>query len=107
MKVFVDYMHPESYHPSVITTIVTLSIPQKNEYKINVNLHRNIKRLPFVFYTTSSRANDGNFHSKVDTFPYCSHSGSPPGGVHWWLVDLEEEYYIERVIITNRGDCCG
>ena len=25
----------------------------------------------------------------------------------WLLVDLEEEYLVQRVKITNRGDCCG
>ena len=25
----------------------------------------------------------------------------------WWIVDLGQEYSIDRVAITNRGDCCG
>ena len=52
-------------------------------------------------------ANDGNFKTTVSTYPYCTHSGTPPGDTHWWLVDLEDEYYVDRVIITNRADCCG
>ncbi len=24
-----------------------------------------------------------------------------------WAVDLEQNYVIEYVVITNRGDCCG
>nr|XP_055075202.1 fucolectin-like [Misgurnus anguillicaudatus] len=25
----------------------------------------------------------------------------------WWRVDLKRSYSINKVIITNRGDCCG
>ena len=25
----------------------------------------------------------------------------------WWIVDLEGEYMVTEVVITNRGDCCG
>jgi hypothetical protein len=25
----------------------------------------------------------------------------------WWRVDLGEEIPVSRVVITNRGDCCG
>ena len=25
----------------------------------------------------------------------------------WWIVDLEGEYLVTEVVITNRGDCCG
>ncbi len=24
----------------------------------------------------------------------------------WWQVDLEREYLVKRIVITNRGDCC-
>ena len=61
----------------------------------------------YNFSNCLSSANDGNFETTVSAYPYCTHSGSPPNDIHWWLVDLEEEYYIDRVIITNRGDCCG
>ncbi|CAB4023112.1 partial [Paramuricea clavata] len=26
---------------------------------------------------------------------------------HWWRVNFEEEIQVARVVITNRGDCCG
>ena len=57
--------------------------------------------------TYYSRANDGMFSTTASTSPYCAHTGMPPNDTHWWLVVLEEEYYIDHVIITNRADCCG
>ncbi len=35
----------------------------------------------------------------------CSHTDLQAGA--WWVVDLGEECRIDRVDITNRGDCCG
>ncbi|XP_071945493.1 uncharacterized protein [Antedon mediterranea] len=44
-----------------------------------------------------SKINDGNINS-------CSHTGSQISP--YIYIDLEGMYYIERVEITNRGDCC-
>ncbi len=51
----------------------------------------------------------------VDGFKYinmwensCTHTSEdiqdPPP---WWLVDLQAECLVQRIVITNRGDCCG
>ena len=60
-----------------------------------------------IISNSLSSANDGNFGTTTTTYPYCTHSGTTPGDTHWWLVDLEDEYYIDHVTITNRADCCG
>ena len=53
----------------------------------------------------ASKAVDGNsesnfFHSS------CSHTDITEDKP-WWAVDLEAEYLVTSVTITNRGDCCG
>ena len=25
----------------------------------------------------------------------------------WWIVDLQDDFYVTSVVITNRGDCCS
>ncbi len=44
------------------------------------------------------RAVNGNLMS-------CSHTQADQPA--WLVVDLEEEYLVNRVVITNRFDCCG
>ena len=55
----------------------------------------------------AQEAVDGNF----DTNYYhnsCFHSGyGDTVGDAWWAVDLTDAYYVQYVIVTNRGDCCG
>ena len=54
---------------------------------------------------------DGNF----DTNYYdhsCFHTGAGDvAGNAWWAVDLTAAYYIQHVVVTNRGDgggkCCS
>ncbi|XP_051580682.1 fucolectin-4-like [Myxocyprinus asiaticus] len=40
-----------------------------------------------------------------DKFKSCSHTAVDFNDP-WWRLDLLDSYYISRVIITNRGDCC-
>ncbi|XP_073715442.1 fucolectin-4-like [Misgurnus anguillicaudatus] len=40
--------------------------------------------------------------SKPQTYTHTAETTSNP----WWRVDLLEFYYISRVVITNRGNCC-
>ena len=35
----------------------------------------------------------------------CTHTNDEPNP--WWTVDLEGEYVVREVVITNRGNCCG
>ena len=25
---------------------------------------------------------------------------------NWWSVDLQKDYYIDRIVISGRADCC-
>ncbi|NP_001119999.1 uncharacterized protein LOC100144955 precursor [Xenopus tropicalis] len=35
----------------------------------------------------------------------CSHTNSDNPA--WWQLDLKKRYKVEKVVIVNRGDCCG
>ena len=38
---------------------------------------------------------------------HCMHTGEDPdSGPAWWTVDLLDLYYIEKVTVHNRQDCC-
>ncbi len=52
----------------------------------------------------SSRAVDGNT-SPIYTNGGCTHTDDTMTP-HWWAVDLQEAYYVDYVIIYNRGDTC-
>ena len=52
---------------------------------------------------SSFRAVDGN----ADTDPadgHCSINADPPGGSNWLVVDLDQDYNVRYVVLTNRGD---
>eukprot|EP00116_Pleurobrachia_bachei_P000230 sb/3460492/ len=34
----------------------------------------------------------------------CTHTAATTG--NWWMVDLEDNFLVEKIKITNRGDCC-
>nr|XP_055055054.1 fucolectin-1-like [Misgurnus anguillicaudatus] len=43
----------------------------------------------------------------IDTSPYtCTHTVQTTDNP-WWRVDLLDSFYISRVVVTNRPDCCG
>ena len=48
---------------------------------------------------------DGNLNTNMHEYS-CSHTEPKVRG-GWWQVDLGTVYEIRRVVITNRGDCCG
>ncbi len=37
----------------------------------------------------------------------CTHTQEGQAKPEWWQVDLQKEYLVKEIIITNRGDCCG
>ena len=43
---------------------------------------------------------DSNYHHNS-----CTHTSSESNP--WWMVDLGRVVYVARIIIQNRGDCCG
>ena len=36
----------------------------------------------------------------------CTHT-DPDLGWPWWAVDLGRQVYVEKVVLVNRGGCCG
>ncbi|XP_038071546.1 uncharacterized protein LOC119740350 [Patiria miniata] len=44
--------------------------------------------------------------SPITHVAHCSHTVSNSRNP-WWRVDLEEEQYVTKVTILNRGDCCS
>ena len=52
----------------------------------------------------ASNAVDGNIISNLDSGS-CTKTAKGKGS--WWQVDLGAVYEIRKVVITNRGDCCG
>ena len=52
----------------------------------------------------SKKAVDGN--RNTDFFSHsCTQTHKEWGA--WWMVELDREYIVTEVLITNRGDCCG
>ena len=64
-------------------------------------------------WQSSNYSHDGLAHEAVDGDPSnnffkdysCTHTQGDP--IPWWTVDLQGEYLVTEVVITNRGDCCG
>ncbi|XP_073715842.1 fucolectin [Misgurnus anguillicaudatus] len=55
----------------------------------------------------SSTAIYGEAERAIDTSPLtCTHTAITTSNP-WWRLDLLDSYYISRVFITNRPDCCG
>ncbi|XP_053567006.1 fucolectin-like [Bombina bombina] len=55
-------------------------------------------------YALAMNAIDGNFDTNL-FHGSCMHSNYEYAP--WWRVDLLGCYKISKVVITNRGDCCG
>merc|ERR1719171_1727270 len=51
----------------------------------------------------SSRAVDGSIETAWSSGS-CTHTNEEKAA--WWKVDLGEAYAIDKVEVTNRGDCC-
>uniref|UniRef100_L7MUH6 X-epilectin n=1 Tax=Xenopus tropicalis TaxID=8364 RepID=L7MUH6_XENTR len=52
----------------------------------------------------AATAIDGNTNSNMMAGS-CSHTGNDNPA--WWQLDLKKPYRVEKVLIVNRGDCCG
>jgi len=50
-----------------------------------------------------SRAVDGKKSTQWSSGT-CTHTAATTG--NWWMVDLEDNFLVEKIKITNRGDCC-
>ncbi|XP_062523611.1 uncharacterized protein LOC134198266 [Corticium candelabrum] len=70
----------------------------------NLALGKPTTQISTHFRGYSFRAVDGN--PNPDYFNYaCSHTYSETKP--WWRVDLQEQFLVTSLRITNRGDCCG
>ena len=70
--------------------------------EVNVAYGKNAKQSSWDGYPARN-AVDGNKHSDL-IGGSCTHTERRKGS--WWEVDLGDVYEIQRVVITNRGDCC-
>ena len=52
----------------------------------------------------ASRAIDGSKNTAINGGS-CTHTNEDPNGP-WWAVSFDGVYIVERVALTNRGDCC-
>ena len=72
----------------------------------NLALNKSVWQISTSGAGLASRAVDGNVNSWYIRGQSCTHTNE--GHVTPWLtVDLEQMYLIQKVKITNRGDCCG
>ncbi|KAE8599865.1 hypothetical protein XENTR_v10017370 [Xenopus tropicalis] len=53
---------------------------------------------------SASNANDGDANTDM-RYGSCSHTGNDNPA--WWQLDLKKRYKVDKVVIVNRGDCCG
>lgn len=56
--------------------------------------------------TAADRATDGNSDPDLAKGS-CAVTAEGQGGASWWVVDLQREYNIIGVAVTNRGDLLG
>ncbi|CAN2390463.1 eel-Fucolectin Tachylectin-4 Pentaxrin-1 Domain [Pristimantis euphronides] len=95
-----ELLHSAALLCLLCTAAANSIVPDKN-----IALHgRAAQSSVFSGTTNAINAIDGN----LDTNLYhgscsCTNIQMSP----WWRVDLHRPYKISRIVITNRGDCCG
>ncbi len=57
-------------------------------------------------YSLAKNAVDGNLNN-IMFDQSCTHTKEGHAKPQWWQVDLQKEYLVKEIVITNRGDCCG
>ncbi len=75
---------------------------------VNLALKKPAFQSSEYLWGSPERATDGN--SDTDFYKEsCSHTGLSDLDFDeaWFVIDLEESYKVSKVVITNRGDCCG
>ena len=60
-----------------------------------------------IYNGDSSRAVDGNKATDYYGGNSCTHTIRNAEGLPWWGVDLLERHLVDRVNLTNRGQCDG
>ncbi|XP_065146093.1 uncharacterized protein [Paramisgurnus dabryanus] len=85
-----------------ISKIITLC--EVEVYPDNIAIGANaVQSSTFDQFADANHAVDGNRES-IYTRGSCSHTAGEY--YPWWRVDLKRIFSINKVIITNRGDCC-
>ncbi|XP_073668795.1 uncharacterized protein [Paramisgurnus dabryanus] len=81
-----------------------LTLCEVEVYSDNIALGANaVQSSTFDQFADANHAVDGN-REPIYTRGSCSHTAGEENP--WWRVDLKSVYSINRVTITNRGDCC-
>lgn len=71
----------------------------------NVALKGDATQISTLSFAAASKAIDGrrnSFYSRG----FCSHTAEDETNP-WWRVDLQQQYMVAAIKVTNRGDCCA
>ncbi|CAH2245454.1 Hypothetical predicted protein [Pelobates cultripes] len=85
--------------------MISSTAAQDNDQYKNIALRgRATQSSVYSYLNVAINAIDGNqdpnfYHGSCS----CTNADVSP----WWRVDLLSEYKISKIVITNRGDCCG
>ena len=71
----------------------------------NLALGNVVSQISTQYNGVAFRAIDGRWHGHYYKDYSCSHTRRTLNP--WWTVDLGGNETITRVVIVNRGDCCG
>ena len=69
----------------------------KMAYQSSIFVYDNVTGYP----TLGVDNNDGDHFKKDATCTHTKNEHNP-----WWVVDLQDNFYVSFVNITNRADCC-
>ncbi|XP_064638153.1 zonadhesin-like [Lineus longissimus] len=97
--------------PLAWVAIVVTAILAQAESTVPVNLA--LRKTCLQFHEASggkaNRAVDGNKNTNYFSYS-CTHTSANAGDTvnnNWWAVDLVDISLIQKVVLYNRGDCCG
>ncbi|XP_064639554.1 zonadhesin-like [Lineus longissimus] len=97
--------------PLAWVAIVVTAILAQAESTVPVNLA--LRKTCLQFHETSggkaNRAVDGNKNNEYyrNSCTHSSVNGGDNVNNNWWAVDLVHTSLIQKVVLYNRGDCCG
>ena len=97
-----------SMHSAVCVLLCASAISPHNGVKasgvLNAALNKPADQGPSTFQICfGGLAVDG--YSESTDYRRCAHTTA--GNPQWWMVDLQDEHWIHRVSVLNRGDCCN
>ena len=71
---------------------------------MNLALRKSASQSSIGWNGQASRGVDGNANTQWGGAS-CTHTNVQQGA--WWEVDLGEDSSLEKVLLTNRADCCS